>query len=81
MNCYECAKDGIASAAVGVCGHCGAAMCLEHAQEAARYTVAGTRYGCPHDFAVPARAVRGMAAGLAATSRNGHKRLPVGAAR
>jgi len=79
MNCYECAKEGIEAAAVGICDHCGAGLCLEHSRVASGYTVAGTRYGCPHDFKVPRRAPRGMAAGVA--RMNGRKRVPVGSAR
>ena len=78
MNCYECAKEGNDVAAVGTCHHCGAGLCLGHARQAAEYTVAGTLYGCPHDFQVPARAGRGMAAGVARS--NGHRRVPVGSA-
>jgi hypothetical protein len=49
MNCYECAKADQATAAVSICLHCGAALCLEHQREAAAYRVAGTTFGCPHD--------------------------------
>ncbi len=48
MDCYECAIKGNAVASTGVCLKCGAALCLEHLGEAARYTVGGLRYGCHH---------------------------------
>ena len=67
MNCYQCAKEGKTLAAVGTCHLCGAGLCLEHAREAAEYTVGGTRYSCPHDFRVPQPA-RGAAAGVARDS-------------
>ncbi|HEY8347648.1 MAG TPA: DUF2180 family protein [Symbiobacteriaceae bacterium] len=34
MQCYDCAKQGVERAAVTICRHCGAALCLDHAQVA-----------------------------------------------
>lgn len=31
MICYECAKSGKRSEAVGLCHHCSAALCSDHA--------------------------------------------------
>jgi hypothetical protein len=73
MNCYECAKNGKAVAAVGTCHHCGAGLCLEHAREAPEYTIAGTHYACQHDFREP-QSAHGMAAGV--TRANWRLRLP-----
>lgn len=30
MECYECAREGTAAAAVAVCRECGAAVCVRH---------------------------------------------------
>ena len=51
MNCYECATQGEAVAAVAMCKHCGVGMCLEHFFMAQDYRVGGTTYGCRHDIA------------------------------
>ena len=48
MNCYECATQGEAVAAVAICKHCGVGMCLEHFFMAQDYRVGGTTYGCRH---------------------------------
>ena len=60
-------KGGKTLAAVGTCHHCGAGLCLEHAREAAGYTVGGTRYSCPHNFRVP-QSARATPAGVARDS-------------
>jgi len=31
MHCYECSKAGTNSEAVGLCHHCSAALCVDHA--------------------------------------------------
>jgi hypothetical protein len=31
MHCYECSKDDVTRDAVGLCHHCLAALCTEHA--------------------------------------------------
>jgi hypothetical protein len=31
MHCYECSKDGRKGEAVGLCHHCSAALCADHA--------------------------------------------------
>jgi hypothetical protein len=31
MNCYECKQNGSERDAIGLCRHCGAALCSEHA--------------------------------------------------
>ena len=46
MNCFECAKASDSVPAVGVCGHCGVGLCLDHLLEAADYRVGGTTYAC-----------------------------------
>lgn len=48
MNCYECALAGQMVAAVAVCPHCGAGLCLKHRRLAEKFWVGGARYGCPH---------------------------------
>jgi hypothetical protein len=68
MNCYECAKTGRDHAAVGICKKCGAGLCVEHARDTASYRVAGTLYGCPHDFREPSEPPRG---GKRALTRSG----------
>jgi hypothetical protein len=35
MNCFECAKDASTTAAVALCRHCNAGLCMEHLREAA----------------------------------------------
>jgi predicted nucleic acid binding AN1-type Zn finger protein len=61
MNCYECALEGKAVAAVATCHHCGAGLCLEHLREAQAYRVGGTVVGCAHDLAaVPASGTSGF---------------------
>ncbi len=32
MICFECSKSGMSREAVGLCHHCSAALCLEHAR-------------------------------------------------
>ncbi len=34
MICFECARSGIDRQAVGLCHHCSAALCSDHAQTA-----------------------------------------------
>lgn len=48
MNCFVCTLAGNARATVGVCTHCGAALCAEHFREAQTHAVGGMRFGCPH---------------------------------
>jgi hypothetical protein len=48
MDCFECAKVNDSVPAVGVCGHCGVGLCLDHLLEAVEYRVGGTVWGCPH---------------------------------
>lgn len=68
MNCFECAKANDTVAAVGVCGHCGVGLCLDHLVEAAQYRVGGTLYGCAHEL--PAlKPLRGVPAGISDGSR------------
>lgn len=68
MNCFECAKTHDAVAAVGVCLHCGVALCLDHLVEAHELRVAGTTYACHHEFP-SGRPLRGVPAGTAAGRR------------
>jgi hypothetical protein len=65
VNCYECAKIGHDHAAVGICKKCGAGLCPDHARETARYRVAGTLSGCPHDFREPSGPSHGGERGVA----------------
>ena len=51
MNCFECAKKHESVPAVGVCHHCGVALCLDHLERAMSFRVGGTLYGCPHETA------------------------------
>jgi hypothetical protein len=69
MNCFECAKVNDTVAAVAVCQHCGAGLCLDHLIEANACTVAGTHYACPHQIP-QAKPLRGMPAGIAAAARH-----------
>jgi hypothetical protein len=32
MLCYECARQGLQREAVGLCTHCSAGLCIEHAK-------------------------------------------------
>lgn len=49
MNCYMCSRAGATRPVVGMCRHCGAALCEEHFKAAQDFTVGGmTAYGCPH---------------------------------
>jgi len=45
MNCFECAKSGLIRDAVGLCHHCSAALCSEHAR-AVDDPVTATRAVC-----------------------------------
>ena len=47
MNCFEHTKGGHEVAAVGICPHCGAAICAEHAQECQVETVRSNGVGSP----------------------------------
>jgi len=31
MHCYECSQAGLAREAIGICHHCSAALCPDHA--------------------------------------------------
>jgi len=35
MKCFVCARDGVDGAAVAICPHCNAGLCLGHVYEAA----------------------------------------------
>jgi hypothetical protein len=49
MNCYVCTRFATVRLSVGVCLHCGAALCDEHFRQAHAFTVGGTAaYRCPH---------------------------------
>lgn len=49
MNCYPCTNSDTVRPSVGVCLHCGAALCDQHFRESHAYTVGGTTaYGCAH---------------------------------
>ena len=49
MNCYMCSRADATRPVVGMCRHCGAALCEEHFEAAQNFTVGGmTAYGCPH---------------------------------
>jgi hypothetical protein len=71
MDCFECAVAGESVAAVAICHHCGAGMCLEHTHAAQSFRVGGVMLmtgGCPHDLkALPAS--RTVAAGGATNGR------------
>jgi len=32
MHCYECLRVGVEKSAIGLCHHCSAALCKDHAQ-------------------------------------------------
>ena len=56
MNCYDCAMEGNATPAVGVCVLCGAAVCTDHAvrQRLPQWRTSGGGIGgpavrAPHD--------------------------------
>jgi hypothetical protein len=50
MNCYVCARKRLDAAAVAVCPHCGAALCLLHVgEEAAAPRRGGLYTTCSHD--------------------------------
>jgi hypothetical protein len=48
MNCYVCSLRDRTTEAVGVCRHCGAALCAVHLREALAYATGGMAYACPH---------------------------------
>lgn len=57
MNCYECAKAGVAEPAVAICPHCYAGLCISHLDlDVADPGRGGMYLGCSHDT----RAPRGM---------------------
>jgi len=44
MRCSICGQD-----AIGICRHCGVALCEEHFAEAEAFAIGGTKaYGCLH---------------------------------
>lgn len=47
MNCYEHAKAGQVETAIGVCPHCGAGLCAEHARECEVENVTYSSVGNP----------------------------------
>ncbi|MEV8027611.1 DUF2180 family protein [Cellulosimicrobium funkei] len=47
MNCYEHAQEGREAVAVGVCPHCGAAVCAGHAGECQIELVRSNSVGSP----------------------------------
>jgi len=51
MNCYVCAtRDATTTAAVAICRHCNAGLCLPHLREAAATQQAGgMNLTCIHD--------------------------------
>ncbi len=73
MNCYECAVQGEAVAAVAVCKNCGVGMCLEHFLSAHDYRASGTTYGCRHHLpAKPQGGTRKRVAAEHVAASNGH---------
>jgi hypothetical protein len=55
MNCLTCARAGADSAAVALCPHCQAGLCLNHVAETARAAApGGMRLSCGHDTWDPA---------------------------
>jgi hypothetical protein len=72
MDCFECAVKGAAVAAVATCQHCGVGLCLDHLREAHNYTVAGTRFGCPHDLTAELAAGKQVLTGDATTGQVHH---------
>lgn len=50
MNCFECVKMNDTVAAVGICRHCGAGLCLDHLIDARGYEVGATNFGCTHEL-------------------------------
>ena len=72
MDCYECALQERAVAAVATCRNCGVGLCLEHLAAAHDYRPGGTLYGCPHDLSAAGR--RRAAARVA--GGNGRARVP-----
>ena len=69
MNCFQCAKTNDPTPAVAICQHCGVGLCLDHLAEARDRRVGGTVYGCDHE--IPrTQPMRGLPAGIAATSRH-----------
>lgn len=69
MNCFECAKANDQVAAVAICRHCGAGLCVDHLIEAREFTVGGTHYGCPHELP-QLEPLRGVPAGIVASARH-----------
>ncbi len=69
MNCFECAKANDVVPAVGVCGHCGVGLCLDHLVEARNFRVGGTLFACGHELPAT-KPMRGVPAGIAASSRH-----------
>ena len=53
MNCYVCAARGEERAAVGLCPHCLAGVCLKHLDEARRPGAGGLQLGCRHGLITP----------------------------
>ncbi len=81
MNCYECATQGEAAAAIAMCKHCGVGMCLEHFFMAQDYRVGGTTYGCRHHLPTkPKGGKRKRVPAERVSISNGHRRLRLRAA-
>ena len=48
MNCFECAKDGSTNAAVALCRHCNAGLCVDHLRDSATESQGGLQATCRH---------------------------------
>ncbi len=57
MQCFDCAKDGDLTEAVGVCTACGAAVCAEHSVEGSSQATFVATPGDPVLSSVPGRRV------------------------
>ena len=49
MNCYVCSLEGVTSASVAICKHCGVALCLNHLRDVGTASAGGMQYDCPHN--------------------------------
>lgn len=58
MNCFDCAAFGRVTVAVAVCVDCGAAVCSDHAQVAARWLTRTAAINRTVVVQPPARTVR-----------------------
>ena len=76
MFCEECARHGIDSPVVGVCAHCGAALCVTHVSLVCTDLIPATAQGVPWIAGTAGRSLRCSMCRDAETPAAGRVSLP-----